>query len=226
MAEATIFNEDCIMKKYISLLAAFAVLFSCVEKEPEQVLDDQEAPVENIVSIFANAPSPHSEAGEDESSSSQPQQSQATRTQLVDGTNVQWTPGDKIKMCFDVKTWQTDNVWTGVEFENVSGSVSEFAAFKGSVDVNNVQDYGFVVYPTTFKFDSRTYGPYGENYTTTISHVLPSAQPAVEGTFASNLNLSYAPVTKKQVSENISSKTPINVTFKNMCISVRRKILR
>ena len=186
------------MKKVFMFFAAVAALASCAKENPvieNPVSEAQEVTIEAVAAT--------------------------TKTQLVDGTNVQWTPGDKIKMCFDAKTWVSNNVWTGVEFQNNGESVSESAFFTGSVDVNNVQDYGFVVYPTTFKFDSRTSGGYGENYTTTISHVLPSAQPAVENTFASDLNLSYAPVTKKQVTNNISSKTPIEVTFQNMCALIK-----
>ena len=185
------------MKRVLFFFAAAMALASCVKEEPMNNWEGEEA----VVTINAAAPK--------------------TKTQLVDGTNVQWTPGDKIKMCFDVKTWVSNNVWTGVEFTNNGESVSESAFFTGSVDVNNVQDYGFVVYPTTFKFDSRTYGSSDANYTTTISHVLPSVQPAVENTFASDLNLSYAPVTKKQVTNNISYKTPIEVTFQNMCALIK-----
>ena len=186
------------MKKVFLFFAAVAALASCAKENPvieNPVSEAQEVTIEAVAAT--------------------------TKTQLVDGTNVQWTPGDKIKMCFDVKTWVKNNVWTGVEFQNNGESVSESAFFTGSVDVNNVQDYGFVVYPTTFKFDSRTSGGYSENYTTTISHVLPSAQPAVENTFASDLNLSYAPVTKKEVSANISNNTPIQVTFQNMCALIK-----
>ena len=185
------------MRKVFVFFAAVAAVLSCTKETPVSEIN----PEKSVVTINAGAPT--------------------TRTQLVGGTDVQWTPGDKIKMCFDVKTWQSNNVWTGVEFENSSESVSESAVFLGSVDVNNVQDYGFVVYPTSLKFDSRTSGGYGENYTTTISHVLPSVQPAVENTFASDLNLSYAPVTRKQVSANISDKTPIKVEFENMCALIK-----
>ena len=186
------------MRKYFYYFAAIAALASCAKENPvneNPISEPQE------VTIQAVAPS--------------------TKTQLVDGTNVQWTPGDKIKMCFDVKKWVSNNVWTGVQFENIGESVAESAIFTGSVDVNNVQDYGFVVYPTSFKFDSRTYGSNDANYTTTISHVLPSVQPAVDNTFASDLNLSYAPVTKKQVTNNISYKNPIEVTFQNMCALIK-----
>ena len=187
------------MRKYFYYFAAIAALASCAKENPvneNPISEPQE------VTIQAVAPS--------------------TKTQLVDGTNVQWTPGDKIKMCFEVKTWQNSCSWTGVEFENSGEVVSESASFTGDVDLNkiNVQDYGFVVYPTSFKFESKT-GSYSADYTTTISHVLPSVQPAVDNTFASDLNLSYAPVTKKQVTNNISYKTPIEVTFQNMCALIK-----
>ena len=187
------------MKKVLLFAAAVMAFASCAKDEP--INNGNIEGQENVVTINAIAAN--------------------TKTQLVDGTDVQWTPGDKIKMCFDVKTWQTNNVWTGVEFESTGDIVAESATFMGSVDVNNVQDYGFVVYPASFKFDSRTSGAYGENYTTTISHVLPATQPAVEGTFANNLNLSYAPVTEEQVTNNISSKTPIEVKFQNMCALIK-----
>ena len=187
------------MRKYFYYFAAIAALASCAKENPvneNPISEPQE------VTIQAVAPS--------------------TKTQLVDGTNVQWTPGDKIKMCFEVKAWQNSCSWTGVEFENSGEVVSESASFTGDVDLNkiNVQDYGFVVYPTSFKFESKT-GSNSANYTTTISHVLPSVQPAVENTFASDLNLSYAPVTKTQVTNNISYKNPIEVTFQNMCALIK-----
>ena len=198
------------MKKLFVLFAAVAAFASCAKENPTSNSNEQ------IVTIQASAPAPETPVPS-ASSANRPE----TKTQLVDGINVQWTPGDKIKMCFDVKTWVSNNVWTGVEFENSGNDVSESATFMGSADVNNAQDYGFVVYPTSFKFDSRTYGSSDANYTTTISHVLPATQPAVEGTFANNLNLSYAPVTKKQVTNNISYKDPIKVTFKNMCALIK-----
>ena len=221
MAEATIFNEDCIMKKYISLLAAFAVLFSCVEKEPEQVLDDQEAPVENIVSIFANAPAPHSEAGEDESSSSQPQQSQATRTQLVDGKKVMWSPGDVVKVCFEPKAYVSHKDATRYGCSSLlsynATEVSPSAVFSGfwsPADPNKLTSYGVVVYPgnsDNFKFSS-VMSNNANTPSTTISYELPTEQEAIEGTFAKDLNLSYSLINLSDMSNNTAS-----IQFKNLC---------
>jgi hypothetical protein len=52
--------------------------------------------------------------------------------------------------------------------------------------------------------------------TTNVSYNLPAVQEAIEGTFAENLNLSYAPVTYTQLYKN----NP-NVTFKNVCSLIR-----
>ena len=64
------------MKKVFLLAAAVVAFASCVKDEPTNNgnIEGQE----NLVTIHAGAAS--------------------TKTQLVDGTNVQWTPGDKIKM--------------------------------------------------------------------------------------------------------------------------------
>ena len=70
------------MRKYFYYFAAIAALASCAKENPvneNPISEPQE------VTIQAVAPS--------------------TKTQLVDGTNVQWTPGDKIKMCFEVKIY-------------------------------------------------------------------------------------------------------------------------
>lgn len=202
------------MKKAILFIVAFAAFLSCAK---ENINQDNTAN-ESIVTIFAEAPQSHLPNAESQQSAAQ---MPSTKTQLVDGTNVQWSPGDKIKMCFDAQTWNKNLVWSGVEFENTKSVVSESASFLGSVDVSKAGDYGFVVYPASLNFDSRTSGTYGQTTTTTVSYDLPSVQLAFENTFAPNLNLSYAAVTKKQVEANISNKTPISVNFKNMCSLIK-----
>ena len=208
------------MKKYISLLAAFAVLFSCVEKEPEQVLDDQEAPVENIVSIFANAPAPHSEAGEDESSSSQPQQSQATRTQLVDGSKVMWSPGDVVKVCFEpVKGDHISSTKNGYSslFVNNDTELSASASFSGTwspAKQSLISETGIAVYPGNtdrFVFSSSVSGDWVFP-TTSITYTLPKEQEAIEGSFDKDLNLSWALLESSKMAAN-SAK----VKFANLC---------
>ena len=212
------------MNKYISLLAAFAVLFSCVEKEPEQNMNNDEAPVENIVSIFANAPAPHSEAGEDESSSSQPQQSQATRTQLVDGTNVQWTPDDVVKLCFLPKAYSdhTNSTKYGynTNFTYSGTELSEAASFQGTwgpAKANLLNTDGFVVYPGNS--DNFTFSAQTDDYAAvsfTIAYNLPTEQEAVEGTFDNGLNLSYSLISSNDVANNNAK-----VQFKNLCAIFR-----
>lgn len=211
------------MKKYISLLAAFAVLFSCVEKEPEQNMNNDEAPVENIVSIFANAPAPHSEAGEDESSSSQPQQSQATRTQLVDGSKVMWSPGDVVKVCFEPLRGSGHNSSSrygySTTFSNSGTDLSESAVFSGNWQphskTNLISSYGVAVYPgnsSNFSFSSDATTKDWTYPTTTITYKIPTEQEAIEGTFAKDLNLSYAIVNYSDVANNTAK-----VKFKNLC---------
>ena len=103
------------MKKLLVSFAAIAALISCVKETP--LSDNAPVSQEQMVSITAVGP------GISDPNAVSQQNSQSTKTQLVDGTNVQWTPGDKIKMCFDVRTWVSNNVWTGVQFENIGESV-------------------------------------------------------------------------------------------------------
>lgn len=191
--------EDISMKRVLFFFVTTIVLASCVKEDP--TTGNNWGDGEHVVNITAGAPS--------------------SKTQLIDETKVHWNPDDKIKMCFEAKTWNKGLILTGTEFENLSNEISESASFIGSVDASKFGDYGFVVYPTSFKFDSRTSGNWGETTTTTISHILPSVQPAAENTFAPNLNLSYASVTNKQVQSNIENNTPINVTFNNMCALIK-----
>ena len=77
------------MKKLFVLFAAIAAFASCAKENPTSNSNEQ------IVTIQASAPARETPAPS-ASSANRPE----TKTQLVDGTNVQWTPGDKIKMCF------------------------------------------------------------------------------------------------------------------------------
>lgn len=199
------------MKKLLALIVAVAAILSCVK---ENITTGVSSATE-VVTLIAGGPEVTDPMSD--SNSSTPQQSaQTTKTQLLDGKTVLWTPGDKIKMCFDVMTWGT-NVCTGSVFESLCTESIGSTSFVGNVDISSVQDYGFVAYPSSFKFDSRTSGAYGQDYSTVISYEIPSVQTALEHTFASNLNLSYAPVLKSQIKNQINNKTPISVKFKNMC---------
>ena len=185
------------MKKVFLFFAAVAALASCAKENPVT-----ENPVSEEVEVTINALAAE------------------TKTQLVDGTNVQWTPGDKIKMCFDVQlNFLNKQYGPTAEFESQSSEVSENTYFKGSIDMSKAGDYGFVVYPTTVNFVSS--GEDRTDFKTEVSYNLQSSQPAVANTFAPNLNLSWATVTKTEVNNNASSQSPINVTFKNMCALIK-----
>ena len=184
------------MRKVFVFFAAVAAVLSCTKETPVSEIN----PEKSVVTINAGAPT--------------------TKTQLVDGTDVQWTPGDKIKMCFDVKPNSLSKRYgPTADFESQSQEVSESASFKGEIDMSAAGDYGFVAYPASVKFVSS--GESWSDFKTEVSYDLSSLQNATEGTFAQNLNLSWAVVTKTQVNNNASSHTPINVTFKNLCALIK-----
>ena len=184
------------MRKVFMFFAAVAAVLSCTKETPVSEIN----PEKSVVTINAGAPT--------------------TKTQLVDGTDVQWTPGDKIKMCFDVKpNGLSKRYGPTADFESQSQEVSESASFKGEIDMSAAGDYGFVAYPASVKFVSS--GESWSDFKTEVSYDLSSLQNATEGTFAQNLNLSWAVVTKTQVNNNASSHTPINVTFKNLCALIK-----
>ena len=197
------------MKKLFVLFAAVAAFASCAKENPTSNSNEQ------IVTIQASAPARETPAPS-ASSANRPE----TKTQLVDGTNVQWTPGDKIKMCFDVQpNFSTKQYGPTAIFESQSSEVSEKTFFKGAIDMTKAGSYGFVAYPETINFSSS--GETWSDFKTEVSYTLASSQSAVENTFAPNTNLSWAAVSKTQVNDNASNKTPINVTFKNMCSLIK-----
>ena len=185
------------MKKVFLFFAAVAALASCAKENPvteNPVSEPQEVTIEAVAAT--------------------------TKTQLVDGTNVQWTPGDKIKMCFDVQpNFSNKRYGPTAEFESQGSEVSEKTYFKGSINMANAGAYGFVAYPSTISFESS--GETWSDFKTNVSYDLSSSQPAAANTFAPNLNLSWAAVTKTEVNNNASSQSPINVTFKNMCALIK-----
>ena len=207
------------MKKLLVSFAAIAALISCVKEThiAQETPNVDEIPVveETVVTLAAVGP-----RVEDPNSTAQQQNAPSTRTQLVDGKIVHWTPGDKIKMCFDVQpNFLNKKYGPTAEFESQSQSASKKTAFTGSIDMSNAGSYGFVAYPTSISFTSS--GEDWNDFMTEVSYDLQAAQTAVDNTFAPDLNLSWASVTKTQVNNNASSKTPIDVTFKNMCALIK-----
>ena len=208
------------MKKLFISFAALAALLSCVKETPqnEQESINQNTEVEGkVVSIIANAPS-HVDAN---ASSNKPQQS-GTRTQLAsDGKSVLWSPGDVVKVCFE-PPYSTASSNSQIKHEVlaeltvVNAESSNSAMFTGTWNASApMYSVGVIVYPASVNFTS-SQSTSSRYVTTNVSYNLPAVQEAIEGSFADNLNLSYAPVTYTQLYNN----NP-NVTFKNVCSLIR-----
>ena len=197
------------MKKLFMLFAAIAAFASCAKENPSTTTEGQ------IVTLQALAP-----ARENTEPSAASANLPQTKTQLVDGTNVQWAPGDAIKVCFEPVRGSghvnaTKQGCTTVLTYNGS-SLTESAIFSGSWAPANsslLTSYGVVVYPgnSNFSFSSSVTGDWVYP-TTTISYTIPTEQEAIEGTFANDLNLSYAMLKLSDMSSNTAK-----AQFKNLC---------
>ena len=200
------------MKKLLISFAAIAALVSCAKET--LVNDDSHVPQEQIISITAVGP------GVSDSNAASQQNSQSTKTQLSGGANVQWAPGDAVKVCFEPLRGgghvnATKQGCTTVLTYNGS-NLSESAVFSGSWAPANsslLTSYGVVVYPgnSNFSFSSSVTGDWVYP-TTTISYTIPTEQEAIEGTFANDLNLSYSMIKLSDMSSNTAK-----VQFKNLC---------
>lgn len=191
--------EGTNMKKLLFLFIATMALASCVKEDPTTV--NNLADGEQVVTITASAPS--------------------TKTQLVGGTKVHWSPEDKIKMCFIAMQHYKDNI-TGpsAEFKSLNESISESAAFQGSIEINKTGVHGFVFYPSSFYFYSYSKGgSYQESRE--ITYNLPANQIAKENSFPENMNPSWAYVSSDEVNQNINNKKPINVSFTNLASLIK-----
>lgn len=207
------------MKKLFISFAAFAALISCVKENPvtgeTPDIDETPAVEETIITIEAVGPEITNP-----NSPTQQQNAQSTKTQLVDGTNVQWAPGDAVKVCFEPLRGSghvnaTKQGCTTVLTYNGS-NLTESAVFSGSWAPANsslLTSYGVVVYPgnSNFSFSSSVTGDWVYP-TTTISYTIPTEQEAIEGTFANDLNLSYAILNLSDMSSNTAK-----AQFKNLC---------
>ena len=183
------------MKKLFLFVAACAAFASCVKENPTSNPEG-----ENIVTIYAGAPK--------------------TKTQLVDGLNVQWNTGDAIKVCFEPKKEDHNNstrYGCTTILTNNGSDLAEYAAFSGSwapANASKLNSYGMVVYPgnsNNFSFSSEATDDWVYP-TTTISYTIPTEQEAIEGTFDSGLNLSYSMVKLSDMSANT-----VKAQFKNLC---------
>ena len=205
------------MKKLLISFAAIAALVSCVKENT--VTDDVSAVEEKVVSITAVGP-----AVADPNSTTQQQNAQSTKTQLVDGSKVLWSPGDVVRVCFLPKAYQGHSNSTkygyNTTFKYNGTELSESASFQGTwapTNANLLNADGFVVYPgdsENFSFSAST-----GDYTTvsyTIAYTLPTEQEAIEGSFDNGLNLSYALIKSNDVANNTAK-----VTFTNLCAIFR-----
>ena len=211
------------MKKLFLSFAAFAALVSCVKEGPmtNETPDLEETPVveEKIVSITAVGPEVA-----DPNSKPQQQNSQSTKTQLIDGSNVMWSPGDVVKVCFLPKAYSdhTNSTKYGynTNFTYNGTELSEAACFQGTwgpAKANLLNTDGFVVYPGNS--DNFTFSAQTDDYAAvsfTIAYTLPTEQEAVEGSFDNGLNLSYSLISSNDVANNNAK-----VQFKNLCAIFR-----
>lgn len=210
------------MKKLFISFAAFAALISCVKETPVTGVtpDVDETPIveEKIVSITAVVPEVA-----DPNAAQQQNVAPSTKTQLLDGTNVKWAPGDVVKVCFEPVRGSGHNSSSrygySTAFTNPGTELSESASFTGTwqphSQTNLISSYGIAVYPgnsSNFSFSSDVTTKDWTYPTTTITYTIPTEQEAVEGTFAKDLNLSYAMVNYSDVANNNAK-----VQFKNLC---------
>lgn len=201
------------MKKLFILFAAIAAFASCAKENPSTTTEGR------IVTLQALAP-----ARENTEPSAASANLPQTKTQLVDGTNVKWTPGDVVKLCFLPKAYSdhTNSTKYGynTNFTYSGTELSEAASFQGTwgpAKANLLNTDGFVVYPGNS--DNFTFSAQTDDYAAvsfTIAYNLPTEQEAIEGSFDNGLNLSYALISSTDV-ENNNAK----VQFKNLCAIFR-----
>ena len=211
------------MKKLLISFAALAALFSCVKEVPvtgeTPNLDETPVVEEKIVTITAVGPEVA-----DPNSKPQQQNAPSTKTQLVDGSNVKWSPGDVVKLCFLPKAYSdhTNSTKYGynTNFTYSGTELSEAASFQGTwgpAKANLLNTDGFVVYPGNS--DNFTFSAQTDDYAAvsfTIAYTLPTEQEAVEGTFDNGLNLSYSLISSNDVANNTAK-----VKFTNLCAIFR-----
>ena len=217
MVESMNFNvEDATMKKKLLYFTAIAVALSSCVKDAS-VADQNTVDEGRVITITATAPT-HTDAN---TTSNSQQSVPVTRTQLVNGNSVLWCPGDVVKVCFE-PPYSTASSNSQIKHEvlaeltAVNTESSSSAVFTGTWNASaSMYSVGVIVYPASVNFTS-SQSTSSRYVTTNVYYNLPVVQEAVEGTFAENLNLSYAPVTYTQLYNN----NP-NVTFKNVCSLIR-----
>lgn len=202
------------MKK-ILFFAAFAAICSCVKVEPSLIPGTSDAP-EHVevkeVTITADYPKPASD------------QDAKSKTQIVGEGNVQWSPEDKVAICFPINSdkfaWNhtTDYTNYSIQFTSQNQEVSESALFKGEWPVRSYNtSWGAVFYPETITFSSVSdYTSYRTNTKTTLKYTIPDVQYVEDNSFAKGVNLAYAPVSNADMDAN-----KVNVEFRNLCALIK-----
>lgn len=201
------------MKK-ILFFAAFAAICSCVKVEPSLIPGASDAPEQvevKEVTITADYPKPASD------------QDAKSKTQIVgDDGNVQWSPEDKVAICFpingDAFGYSNYRTYTNysIQFTSQNQGVSESALFKGEWPVRNYNtSRGAVFYPETITFSSvSTYQQ--RKAVTTLKYTIPDVQYVEDNSFAKGVNLAYAPVSNADMDAN-----KVSVEFRNLCALIK-----
>ena len=138
----------------------------------------------------------------------------------IDGENhVTWSAGDAVKICMPAHDgWESNKKYYGVTqvFTSQGSGGEGRALFKGTWNTSaQCKSDGFVFYPQSVEFESIDNNT-SWTYSTNTYYTLPQVQDAVDNTFASNLNPSYAPITKADLDANNAQ-----VTFLNICSLLR-----
>lgn len=140
---------------------------------------------------------------------------EATKTHLVNGTEIHWDSGDQIEVFSNETRYDgglsgswSNNTTFSIDNNSISGN---FAKFTGNVPKGTTKIWA--VYPAGNASSCETNG-------TNMKVTLPIEQKAVENTFDNNLNISVA---KAEVSNTDSRNefdpqtTSVPVNFENVC---------
>lgn len=212
-AVAGIYNRGGLDMKKILFFAAFAAICSCVKVEPSLIPGTSDAPEQvevKEVTITADYPKPASD------------QDAKSKTQIVGEGNVQWSPEDKVAICFPIDGYSLydykDYTNYSIQFTSQNQEVSESALFKGEWPVRSYNtSWGAVFYPETITFSSVSeYTSYRTRTVTTLKYTIPDVQYVEDNSFAKGVNLAYAPVSNADMDAN-----KVNVEFRNLCALIK-----
>lgn len=210
-AVAGIYNRGGLAMKKILFFAAFAAICSCVKVEPSLIPGTSDAPEQvevKEVTITADYPKPASD------------QDAKSKTQIIGDGNVQWSPEDKVAICFPIDGYSLYDYKTytnySIQFTSQNQEASESALFKGEWPVRSYNtSWGAVFYPETITFSSvSTYQQ--RRAVTTLKYTIPDVQYVEDNSFAKGVNLAYAPVSKAYMDVN-----KVSVEFRNLCALIK-----